>query len=552
MNIEMSPREVVEAENRLVRFNGERQRIIATIRRRVVDSHSRAASESPDRSLEYVLNDVAYAEIKRYEKNRSKEAQKKLSQWRELALSLGRMSEVDKRKELDSLVNRYASDIAGNFNPKVYRLANDVIPSALSFLLAPISSVRDGLDALGGLGKQVVVEGPVDLVRAAADRGTLIFTPTHTSNLDSIVLGFGLNRAELPPVTYGAGKNLFSNPFTSFFMQNLGAYRVDRRLRFSLYKGVLKEYSTVLLERGFHSLFFPGGTRCRSGRIEDKLKLGLLGTGVTAYGNTLREASSNRRIFVVPVTINYRLVLEAETLIEDYLAETGKSRYIIEDDEFSRLGRIVEFARKLLAHGSSVIIKLGQPLDVYGNDTDDELESIDDRGRRVDPRGYLHNAEGDVSDDPQRDSVYTRRLGRKLAAAFQRESVYLSTHLVCRAVMDEVVERTQVHDLYRLLRLPTSAVSVEVEAVLAAIDRLRTRLAENPAWGEVSAHLSECSAQQVLDEGLRSLSSYHTRPVIKRVGDSLRIGYAKLLFYYQNRLSHVPSHERSVGAETQV
>src|SRR5690606_23791415 len=162
-------------------------------------------------------------------------------------------------------------------------------------------------------------------------------TPTHSSNMDSIVLGFALREAMLPPVTYGAGKNLFSNPFISFFMHNLGAYRVDRRLKFALYKDVLKEYSTVLLERGFHSLFFPGGTRNRSNRVEDHLKLGLLGTGLAAYRNSLRAGAPSRRIYVVPATINYRLVLEAETLIEDYLEETGRSRYIIEDDEFSRL-----------------------------------------------------------------------------------------------------------------------------------------------------------------------------------------------------------------------
>ena len=536
----MSPREVAEAENRLERFNGERDRIIATVRRRVVDTLARAASESPENSLEYVLNDVAYAEIRRYEKNRSKEAQKKLASWRDLALRLGRMSEVDKRREVDQLVHRYAADIAGNFNPRVYRFANDVIPSALSFLLAPISSVRDGLDAIGGLGKQVVVKGPLDLVRAAADRGTLVFTPTHTSNLDSIVLGFGLARAQLPPVTYGAGKNLFTNPFTSFFMQNLGAYRVDRRLRFGLYKDVLKEYSTVLLERGFHSLFFPGGTRCRSGRIEDKLKLGLLGTAVTGYANSLIEGTSNRRIYVVPVTINYRLVLEAETLIEDYLAETGKNRYIIEDDEFSRLGRIIEFGRKLLAHGSSVVIKLGRPLDVFGNSTNDDLDSVDDAGRRVDSRSYFWDRGGEVTRDPQRDSVYTRRLGRALGAAFQRESVFLATHLVCRAAMDEVVKRTQISDLYRLLRLPTSAVSIDVSDVCRAIDEMRDLLLAHPEWGQISEDLTERSAQQVLDDGLRALSTYHTKPVLKRVGDSLRVGYGKLLFYYQNRMSHIP------------
>ena len=30
-----------------------------------------------------------------------------------------------------------------------------------------------------------------------------------------------------------------------------------------------------MVERGYHSLFFPGGTRSRSGLIEQRLKLGL-------------------------------------------------------------------------------------------------------------------------------------------------------------------------------------------------------------------------------------------------------------------------------------
>ena len=47
-----------------------------------------------------------------------------------------------------------------------------------------------------------------------------------------------------------------------------------------------------------------------------------------------------RRIYIVPVTINYRLVLEAETLIADYLAEAGKHRYIITDDVVAWHGRL--------------------------------------------------------------------------------------------------------------------------------------------------------------------------------------------------------------------
>ena len=212
-------------------------------------------------------------------------------------------------------------------------------------------------------------------------------------------------------MTYGAGKNLFSNAFMSYFMHNLGAYRVDRRLRFGLYKEVLKEYSTVLLERGYHSLFFPGGTRSRSNQIEHKLKLGLLGTTATAMVNNLRGEEPLRKIFVVPVTINYRLCLEAETLIDDYLAETGKSRYIIEDDEFSRLGRILDFARKTLAHEGAVVLRFGTPLDPYGNEVDPEGRSLDRRGRPLDVSSYTRDARGEVVHDPQRDSVYTRKLG---------------------------------------------------------------------------------------------------------------------------------------------
>ena len=130
----------------------------------------------------------------------------------------------------------------------------------------------------------------------------------------------GLERAGLPPATYGAGKNLFTNPLLSFFMHNLGAYRVDRRLKHVLYKDVLKAYSCVLIENGYHSLFFPGGTRSRSGGVERRLKLGLAGTGIEAFARTAAQGRP-RKVFFVPSTINYLLTLEAETLIDDFLED---------------------------------------------------------------------------------------------------------------------------------------------------------------------------------------------------------------------------------------
>jgi glycerol-3-phosphate O-acyltransferase len=276
-------RPVAEAENRLARFHSDKGSILDEVERRVVQTKLAAAGRGSDASLEYVLNDVAFQEIRRLEKGMASSAERKrVGRWHELARKLGGMSDEEKRQRLAGLVRTYAEDVCGHFDARVYRFATGILPALLSGVLQP-RSLTHGLGALGDLTGKVIIEGPLEHIRACADRGTLVVTPTHSSNMDSVVIGWSLHRAGLPPVTYGAGKNLFSNPFISFFMHNLGAYRVDRRIGNALYKDVLKTYAQVLLERGYHSLFFPGGTRSRSGAVEKKLKLGLLSTTVSAY-----------------------------------------------------------------------------------------------------------------------------------------------------------------------------------------------------------------------------------------------------------------------------
>jgi glycerol-3-phosphate O-acyltransferase len=534
-----SDRPVREAVGRLAGFNDDRERLLAEVERRVVGKRLADAERVGDHSLEYVLNDVCYSEIRRLEAAGDKR-RREAERWRDLAGRLRHMTERQKRDELRRLVAHYGKDVVGNFNPRVFRFASEILPPALSFLFSPVSGVRDGVAALGQLDARIQVEGELEAARAVADRGTIVVTPTHSSNMDSVVIGFALIRALLPPVTYGAGKNLFTNPFISFFMRNLGAYRVDRRLRFELYKDVLKEYSTVLLEHGYHSLFFPGGTRCRSNIVEKNLKLGLLGTAVTAYRNNVRAGAPQKRIYVVPATINYRLVLEAETLIGDFLAETGKNRYIITDDEFSRLGRIVEFVRKMLVHEGSLVMRFGRPLDVFGNDVDDAGESLDRAGRIVDPSNYVRGADAVVIDDDQRDAEYTRMLGKRIGDVFPRETVLHSTHLAARAIHDLVSRAAGTRDIYRLLRAPAEVLTVPASAVEAGVARLVARIAAEPGYGHVHTQLSIMTPAAIVDDAVRGLGSYHTRPVVERRGDDVVVGDVKLLYYYQNRTHHIP------------
>ncbi len=543
-------RPVKEAENRLAGFNRERDAIVAEVVQRVVDERVRQATKGPDASLEYVLNDVAYQEIRRLESGLASGSEKKrLPEWREFARSLGTLNDREKRDRLEKLVREHASDVAGNFDERVYKFAKGILPALLGGLLAPsslgVARFADGLAGLAKIGDltgKISVEGPLDQIRACADRGTLVVTPTHSSNMDSVVLGWSLQRAGLPPVTYGAGKNLFSNRFLGYFMHNLGAYRVDRRLRHELYKDVLKTYSMVLLERGYHSLFFPGGTRSRSGAIEKKLKLGLLGTAVSAFEANVRAGEPQRRVYVVPATINYVITLEAETLIDDHLAEEGKHRYIIEDDEFSSLGRLIDYSRKVLGMEGGLTIRYGAPLDPFGNRVDAAGESMDARGRHVDPATYLAGDGGTVVADGQRDAEYTRGLGDELVQHYRRLTVLMPTHLVARILYDAIARRQKTRDVYRLLRLSEDLdpPDAPMEELRASVDRWRRALADHPEWGTLTEKAAGQRAGDLLDDALSAFRLYHTRPVAERDHERVIVRHMRLLYYYQNRTAHIP------------
>jgi glycerol-3-phosphate O-acyltransferase len=138
----------------------------------------------------------------------------------------------------------------------------------------------------------------------------------------------------LPQFTYGAGLNLYNTGYTAYFMNRLGAYRLDRRKKNPIYLETLKTMSNLAVQRGTNSLFFPGGTRSRSGAMEKELKKGLLGSVVEAQRDICGRADNNK-IYVVPLIIGYHFVLEAEFLIESYLKLIGKEHYIAKEKDQS-------------------------------------------------------------------------------------------------------------------------------------------------------------------------------------------------------------------------
>jgi glycerol-3-phosphate O-acyltransferase len=499
------------------------------------------AGASEGRSLNAVINDSLYHERLRLlhaphdERSRADGAFHA-----RVRRELPHASPERQRELVRELVEHYVSEITGHFDSRVYRFATTVLPYGLSGLMQGFSpaGLLSELRGESRLSDYLLLEGEVKGLQQLATRGTVILVPTHSSNLDSLLIGYAIFRMGLPPFVYGAGLNLFTNPLTSFFMHNLGAYTVDRSKTDPLYRETLKEYATVTLEAGQHTLFFPGGTRSRSGEVESRVKLGLLGAGLAAYRNNLLRGKNDReRVFIVPCTITYPLVLEGASLVRDFLQETGKSAYIVVEDEFSRVHRWVDFLRGLAELDLRVHVRIGRALDPFGDDVDALGVSHDPRGRPIDPGAYLLR-EGRVIEDPARDAEYTRALGRRVLESWRRDNVALPTSTLAFALLEVLRRDLAEPDLFRMLRSIGPDTGVETVRIEAEVERLLPELHAMERRGEIqmSDGLRTTDGRDVVARGLRGLGIYHTTPVVERRGGQLVVLDADLLFFYRNRL----------------
>uniref|UniRef100_UPI0040475636 1-acyl-sn-glycerol-3-phosphate acyltransferase n=1 Tax=Roseivirga sp. TaxID=1964215 RepID=UPI0040475636 len=303
--------------------------------------------------------------------------------------------EIDETLEaiLTEIISRYAAEIAGNFKKSRYRMARSIVTFGFARLLNA-SRARGFWSILStrfSLQDKIHITGEVEQLRNLAKKGTIIMVPTHFSNLDSILIGWVISALGLPAFIYGAGLNLFNIKIFAYFMESLGAYKVDRRKKNLLYLETLKSYSSLAIQKGCHSLFFPGGTRSRSGQLEKRLKLGLLSTAIEAQRVNYQKGKRDglHKIFIVPVTLNYNFVLEAPSLIRDYLKLKGQERYYVENDEFSTSYKISAFLLKFFTKGSDISVSIGRGLDVLGNYVDEAGNSYDKTGRQIDTQEYF-------------------------------------------------------------------------------------------------------------------------------------------------------------------
>lgn len=453
----------------------------------------------------------------------------------------GKNLELVNMELLREVVERYGEEIAGFFHIPTFKFARTVLPVLFSRLLNAISAkgMARFFNPTKHIEDKLHITGQIEAIRTLAQKGTVILVPTHSSNLDSILIGWAIDHIGLPPFIYGAGLNLFNNRIVGAFMNRLGAYKVDRRKKNMVYNETLKTFSTVAIQSGTHSLFFPGGTRSRSGALEQKLKLGLLGTAMEAQrlNYVAGDEHPNSKIFVVPLVLCYHFVFEAESLIKQHLHSAGQDKFYIED-EYSSNWKILKFVWNFFAKSSEMELSFGRPMDVLGNFVDNEGISYDNQGRVINTADYF-KSRGKVNEDRQRDAEYTRMLGNKIAERFKAENVVFSSHIVAFAGFELLRRNYKELDLYSLLRLPQDDSGVQQNAMVLAIERIITRLRDMEAQKQVrlAAHL-DTNAAQILLHGIQHLGLYNDKRPLKLGDDGLlHSDSLSVLHFYYNRLT---------------
>lgn len=468
--------------------------------------------------------------------------------WSKFGSSLKRIKSLhndEQVKEYDQLltkiVHRYSEEIVGGFKKKTFLFSRKFLRVFFSRLLNAAAG-RNQKRIWGTqhrVNEHLRVHGAVDKIRRLFDKGTVVILPTHSSNLDSILIGYAIDAMTgMPGYIYGAGLNLYDSETFSYFMNRLGAYRIDRRKKNPIYLQTLKSMSALGIEKGVNGIFFPGGTRSRNGEIEHKLKLGLLGTCVEAQRRIFQKGEK-KKVFVVPLVLSSHCVLEANYLIDNHLSRSGKEKYFKSKDNFKSLRNIIRFLWRLFGNDSDIILNFGEPMDVFGNQLDENGESLIN-GKSVDIREYFLNTDSRlVTTNTQREHVYTQLLADKIAKKYKSENVVLSSHVVAFTAFKYLQNEYRDMDIYTLVSQPTDDFVFDRNKLLNGLSQVQARLVQMEENKEVILSNSlKNSVEELMETGMKKLGIFHVvKPITTNKNKELTSESFKLLYFYHNRLT---------------
>lgn len=466
--------------------------------------------------------------------------------WKSIAADLETAAGREDREEAEQailrrIINRYSEEIVGNFIPRAFMFSRIFL--TLFFKRIFSSYFADGSWRWGSkkaLQERIRIKGDLDRIRTLFQKGTVVILPTHYSNLDSIMVGYSIDtNVGLPSFSYGAGLNLFNVELVGYFIDRLGAFRVDRRKKNPIYLECLKSMTTISVKEGVNCLFFPGGTRSRSGETETKLKLGLISSVIEAQRLHL-ENNDGKKVFIVPLNIGYHFVLEASHLIDQHLQSIAREKYKRSRIKGPTISSILHFIRDIYSKSSEVYMSFGDPLDVFGNRVDAEGVSYDKFGHNIDLSDYFQ-LDGKMTSNSQREGIYARLLGEAVVHSYRKFNVILSTNVLAFAAFHSLYAEVGDQGLLALINQRKKKYVIDPSDFENRVILLFNRITEMAGKGEVT--LSDESWEDVsalTAEGLTKIGMYHMKEVLKKdkKGGELYCEDIRLLYFYHNRLTN--------------
>ena len=418
-----------------------------------------------------------------------------------------------KNEILPIVIDRYTEEITGNFKRSHHGFAKRLITSFLARLLNT-ARLRNPLGSLN-LDSTIQIFGRHKRLRKLSKTGTIVMVPTHFSHLDSALIGWIISHLGLPAFMYGAGLVLYNLKIFAYFFNSLGAYKVDRRKKHFLYLETLKTYTERAIINGCHNLFYPGGTRSRSGSIEKNLKLGLLGSTLEAQKELNKE---NKKIYIVPVTFNYQFVLEGPALINQYLSKNKLNK----DLGYSNTFKIFTFLIKYFTRSNRIAVTFGNPLDIYGN--------------RVNKDGNPIN-KNNLSLEKNNKTEILNNLSEKIIDELMAGTVVFSSLILSFTSFEIIRKKFRKMDVENIIELPEDELTLNIEYFKTKYKNVL----------ESVKNLSEKKKLKISDElllsiddqikiGCKNLGLYHAIRPLELKKDKIIIKNIKMLFYYRNRL----------------